>query len=86
MKQEFPPLPISELLKRVREQRPDLSVVDIDGLKDRDSALEMLIRPVSAAGPERESSAPSTGVSTRSCFVCKSRESPTLALSTTRRR
>ncbi len=55
IKPGLPLLPIDQLLARVHQQRPDLAVVDIDGLEYKNSALELLIRPVTAAGPEKRS-------------------------------
>lgn len=55
IKPGLPPLSIGELLARVHQQRPDLAVIDIDGLEYTDSALELLVRPVTATGPEKRS-------------------------------
>jgi uncharacterized iron-regulated membrane protein len=55
IKPGLPPLPIDQLLARVHQQRSDLAVVDIDGLEYKNSALELLIRPVTATGPEKRS-------------------------------
>jgi len=52
---DLPPLPIDQLLARVHRQRPDLAVIDIDGLEYKNSALELLVRPVTATGPEKRS-------------------------------
>lgn len=55
VKPGVPPLQIDQLLAAVHQQRPDLVVVDIDGLEYKDSALELLIRPVGAIAPEKRS-------------------------------
>ena len=52
---DLPLLPIDQLLARVHQQRPDLAVIDIDGLEYKNSALELLVRPASATGPEKRS-------------------------------
>ena len=52
---DLPPLPIGQLLARIHQQRPDLTVIDIDGLEYKNSALELLVRPASATGPEKRS-------------------------------
>lgn len=50
-----PRLPISKLLERIRQQRPDVRVVDIDGLEYKGSALEVRIHPVNSTAPKRRS-------------------------------
>jgi uncharacterized iron-regulated membrane protein len=55
IKPGLPSLSIDQLLARVHQQRPDLAVVDIDGLEYKNSALELLIRPAKATGPEKRS-------------------------------
>jgi uncharacterized iron-regulated membrane protein len=55
IKPGIPPLPIDQLLALVHQQRPDLTVVDIDGLEYKDSALELLVRSAGATGPEKRS-------------------------------
>ena len=55
IKPGLPPLSIDQLLARVRQQRPDLAVVDIDGLEYKNSALELFVRPAKATGPEKRS-------------------------------
>jgi uncharacterized iron-regulated membrane protein len=49
------PLSVGELLARIHRQRPDLIVLDIDGMDRSDSAWEFLIRPVKPARVERHS-------------------------------
>jgi len=51
----LPALPVGELLARVHRQRPDLIVLDIDGMDRSGSAWEFLIRPVQPAQVERHS-------------------------------
>ena len=41
----LPALSIEELLNRVHRQRPDLVILDIDGMEYQDSAWELMVRP-----------------------------------------
>jgi uncharacterized iron-regulated membrane protein len=41
-----PALSIEELLSRVHRQRPDLVILDIEGMEYQDSAWELLVRPL----------------------------------------
>jgi uncharacterized iron-regulated membrane protein len=51
----LPALPIGELLARVHRQKPDLTVLAIDGMESSDSAWEFLIRPINPTRVERHS-------------------------------
>jgi uncharacterized iron-regulated membrane protein len=55
IKPGLPALSVEELLARVHHQRPDLIVLDIDGMDRSDSAWEFLIRPLNPTRVERHS-------------------------------
>jgi len=55
IKSGLPALPLDELLVRVHRQRPDLAVIDIEGMAYEGSAWELLIRPLNATQREKHS-------------------------------
>jgi uncharacterized iron-regulated membrane protein len=48
-------LSLDELLARVHRQRPDLTIIDIEGMAYEGSAWELLIRPINATQREKHS-------------------------------
>ena len=55
IKPGLPVLPIDDLLIRVHQQRPDLTVLSISGMEYRDSALELLVHSVNPTKRETHS-------------------------------
>lgn len=55
IKPGLPPLPMDELLARVHHQRPDLTILAIDGMEYEDSAWELLVSPVNPVRVESHS-------------------------------
>jgi uncharacterized iron-regulated membrane protein len=55
IKPELPILTIDDLLIRVHQQRPDLTVLSISGMEYRDSAWELLVRPMNPTKRETHS-------------------------------
>lgn len=55
IKSGLPVLPLDELLARVHRQRPDLAIIDMEGMAYEGSAWELLIRPINATQREKHS-------------------------------
>jgi uncharacterized iron-regulated membrane protein len=55
IKPRLPVLPLDELLARVHRQRPDLAIIDMEGMAYEGSAWELLIRPINTTQREKHS-------------------------------